>query len=159
MSGKLYFPKSHNLQEITRVQEMNITLAVMRLRSCNLPHDFFGLANGEIEKITVLIDHGMRGTTEGHSSVIHPYRVLISPTIGFGLISRSGLVENNQHEMSIIIHELTHLAQMRNPIKFAIGNLPGINIYMNEKWANENQQAAYDALVDIAYGENKWSAG
>jgi len=155
MSGKLYFPKSHNLQKLTKAQEINITLSIMRLRACRLPHEFFGLYNGEVEKLAVLIDHGMRGTTEGHSSILHPYRVLIRPTIGFGLTSRTGLVENNQHEISIVVNELTHLAQMRNPIKFAIGNLPAINAYMNEKWANQNQEAAYDALIDIAYGGNK----
>ena len=146
--NKLYFPPSKRLIKLSELQSSEIILAILRLAEFKFPYKYLGDTLGEMNELEFYLDPKMPKDCLGHTTILHPNRIVLNQMIVNGLTSKLLLgVSSNQHELSIVVHELTHLAQMRNPIKFALLNLPVICNYGNEYQANRNQEFAYDKLL------------
>lgn len=151
MSG-FYFPKKNNLKILSQKEKNKIIEAVKIIKD-KLPHEiYYGYGkNGEIlDKVSFFVDEGMKDNSVlGCISFFKPNQVLLSPIIVEALSweSISG-IPNNESAMSTVIHELTHLDQIRwfNGILWPFLNNPLVSFWTTEKWANENGQSARKIL-------------
>ena len=120
--------------------------AISLLKNGNFPHKFFQYVEG----VEFLVDPTIvNSSILGQTSFFSPNRVVLSPLVSKTLMwSNHFGVPNNEMAIETIVHELTHLQQIRDWKWFGwpIIHLPILNLYTVEKWAKENGIAARDYL-------------
>jgi hypothetical protein len=147
--GYLYFPSDENLRRLTSEELDCICVGLANLKCVKLPWGYYE----NIEDIVFYEDKGMTldSGVLGHTR-FGSKRVILAPLIVDALKWKNmDGIPNNSIAMNTVVHELTHLAQMRwgYGILWAILNAPIICQYTIEKWANENGCKAEEQLQAI----------
>lgn len=150
--GGWYFPDPNNLVPIDDLKVTQIWNAIRGI-SGKTPHKFYGEIFEEFVMVEFFVDKGMlfNDGVLGATQFFHPNRVCLSPIIVDNIGWEASGVPNNEIAMNTVIHELTHLKQMRIAfgIVYAVLNAPWFSFFTLEKWASENGDAAQNKLSDI----------
>jgi hypothetical protein len=151
--GGWYFPKKENLVPVNDSVKEAIWKAIVLLNG-EAPHSFWGDTSDVFGRIDFYCDHGMsvESGVLGATSFLNSDRVLLSPLIVQGITWETTTgIPNNETAMNTVIHELTHLHQMRKwfGLFYLFLNAPWFSFFTLEKWANENGVFAQDRLTKL----------
>ena len=86
----------------------------------------------------------------GYTSYLNPKEILLAEYLTEQISWEVSGIPNNEIIMSIVIHELTHSNQRKwlGGLAWLILNIPGIDKFTLEKWAVENENAAFEFLAN-----------
>jgi hypothetical protein len=145
--GSWYFSKKENLSLISKNNVESIRKAIELLKD-KTPYPFW------TEDVDFYCDKGMsvENGVLGATTFLHKNRVLLSPLV-IRIINweTTNGIPNNEVAMNTVIHELTHLQQMRKwyGLFYLLMNIPFICNFTLEKWACANGNSAQKILGEI----------
>lgn len=146
-----YHPNPVDLMPLDN-KELDAILDAIKLVVDRLPWRIYGENMSEFNTLEFYCDEGMKNSSIlGYTQFFNNNRVLLNPVICNGLTHKNNAgIPNNEIEMNTIIHELTHLRQMRfcHGLLWPIINSPIIRDFTVEKWACENGSAATKILTE-----------
>lgn len=133
-----YVPLNKNLRRLP-AEEISLIVDSLTYLTTSLPYDIFW----DVGDIAWFEDQGMNVDNGVMGAIWYTQknRILLSPEI----ITNLKFVNNNESAMEIIVHELTHRAQMEY-WWFPLCNIPFVNLFTIEKWAVHNGKVAKEIL-------------
>jgi len=156
--GAWYWTYEKNVTDVTDKQLDAIWDAICIIKD-GTPKPYFGRKFCEFRTLKFFVDNGMNynNGVMGATYFFRPNIVYLSPTTAKALEWKSiNGIPNNEIAMRTVIHELTHLQQMRvwYGLYYLILNAPWFSWFTLEKHAYENEEYVY-RLLNKAYQNMK----